>query len=49
VNYLVGQAKKNPGPFMTLLGKVLPTQVSGEDDKELRITVRNIVVERPKD
>jgi hypothetical protein len=49
VNYLVAQAKQNPGPFMTLLGKVLPTQVSGEDDNELRITVRNIVVERPKD
>jgi hypothetical protein len=30
---------------MTLLGKVLPTQVSGEDDKELRITIRNIMVE----
>jgi hypothetical protein len=31
VNYLVVQAKQNPAPFMTLLGKVLPTQVSGED------------------
>ena len=27
VNYLVAQAKQNPGPFMTLLVKVLPTQV----------------------
>ena len=34
---------------MTLLGKVLPTQVSGEEDKELRITIRNIVEERRKD
>jgi hypothetical protein len=48
VNYLVAQAKQNPGPFMTLLGKVLPTQVSGEDD-ELRITIRNIVVEERRD
>jgi hypothetical protein len=32
-----------------LLGKVLPTQVSGEDDKDIRITVRNIVEERHKD
>jgi hypothetical protein len=27
---------------MTLLGKVLPTQVSGEDDKDVRITIRQI-------
>jgi hypothetical protein len=49
VNYLVGLAKQNPGPFMTLLGKVLPTQASGEDNKDICITVRNIVEERPKD
>jgi hypothetical protein len=30
VNYLVAQAKQNPVAFMTLLGKVLPLQVSGE-------------------
>jgi hypothetical protein len=30
VNYLVAQAKQNPVAFMTLLGKVLPMQVSGE-------------------
>jgi hypothetical protein len=28
--YLVEQASKNPVAFMTLLGKVLPLQVSGE-------------------
>jgi hypothetical protein len=49
VNYLVAQAKQNPGPFMSLPGKVLPTQVSGEDNKDVRITVRNIVEERHKD
>lgn len=27
--YLAKQAKDNPGPFMTLLGKVLPTQLTG--------------------
>jgi hypothetical protein len=31
VNYLVAQAKQNSGPFMTLLGRVLPMQVSGEE------------------
>jgi len=29
--YLADQALKNPAAFMTLLGKVLPLQVSGED------------------
>lgn len=29
VGYLTLQAQENPGPFMTLLGKVLPTQVEG--------------------
>lgn len=30
VSYLEAQAKLNPGPFMALLGKVLPTQVEGD-------------------
>lgn len=30
VAYLKKQAEQNPGPFMTLLGKVLPTQVTGD-------------------
>jgi hypothetical protein len=29
VNYLTEQARENPGPFMSLLGKVLPMQVEG--------------------
>lgn len=29
-DYLRRQAVENPGPFMSLLGKVLPTQVTGE-------------------
>lgn len=28
--YLVAQARDNPGPFMTLVGKVLPLQVTGD-------------------
>lgn len=31
VAYLRVQAFDNPGPFMSLLGKVLPTQLTGED------------------
>ena len=29
VSYLEVQATENPGPFMSLLGKVLPMQVTG--------------------
>ncbi len=31
VGYLQTQAIENPGPFMALLGKVLPMQVTGAD------------------
>jgi hypothetical protein len=30
VGYLTAQAVLNPGPFMALLGKVLPMQIAGE-------------------
>ena len=35
--YLAEQASKNPVAFMTLLGKVLPLQVSGEGGGPVRI------------
>lgn len=38
VGYLKEQAEKNPGPFMGLLGKVLPMQVTGEDGGPVQIT-----------
>lgn len=31
VGYLKSQAIENPGPFLSLLGKVLPMQVTGVD------------------
>lgn len=31
VAYLQVQAKANPGPFLALLGKVLPMQITGQD------------------
>jgi hypothetical protein len=37
--YLKTQAIANPGPFMSLLGKVLPIQMIGNDDEPLAITV----------
>jgi hypothetical protein len=36
--YLTKQAKENPGPFMALLGKVLPMQVTGIDGGPVQIT-----------
>jgi hypothetical protein len=38
VGYLQDQAKKNPGPFMSLLGKVLPTQIAGDPDNPVAPT-----------
>lgn len=40
VAYLQKQAGENPGPFMALLGKVLPTQVAGDPDSPLRVVGR---------
>ncbi len=37
IGYLTIQAKANPGPFMALLGKVLPMQVAGDADNPLKM------------
>jgi len=37
VEYLKRQAEKNPVAYMALLGKILPTQVTGVDDGPLVI------------
>jgi hypothetical protein len=44
VSYLEHQASENPGPFMSLLGKVLPMQIAGtgEDGEPTEITIRVI-------
>jgi len=40
VAYLKQQAEKNPGPFMVLLGKVLPLQPVGSvDDEPININI----------
>lgn len=39
VGYLETQATANPGPFMALLGKVLPMQVTGEGGGAIQITI----------
>ena len=48
--YLERQAEENPGPFLTLLGKVLPTTLSGDADNPLKVyqQVAYVIVD-PKD
>jgi hypothetical protein len=40
--YLLKQANKSPAAFMTLIGKVLPTQITGggPDDQPVTISFR---------
>lgn len=50
VNYLTQQAEENPGPFMSLLGKVLPMQVVGDPNNPIEtITKIELVAVRPDD
>lgn len=42
-DYLALQARENPQAFMTLLGKVLPTQVSNSEDGAFRVLVETNV------
>ena len=37
--YLMQQAIENPGPFMALIGKVLPTTLASDPDNPLKTTV----------
>lgn len=39
IAYLVQQAQANPTAFMTLVGKVLPLQVTGRDDGPVEVTL----------
>lgn len=40
VTYLEVQAVENPGPFMGLLGKVLPMQIAGDPDNPMKVVTR---------
>jgi hypothetical protein len=41
VGYLTLQATENPGPFLSLLGKVLPTQLANADEGALRVIIES--------
>jgi hypothetical protein len=42
VAYLQAQAIANPGPFLALLGKVLPLQIVGKDGGALQLEVTQV-------
>lgn len=46
--YLAQQAKENPGPFMSLLGKVLPLQIVGPGGGALPSAVHIVIVDPRK-
>ena len=43
--YLKAQAAMNPGPFLALLGKVLPMQITGADGGALQVIVQKFTGE----
>jgi hypothetical protein len=45
VGYLQSQASANPGPFIGLLGKVLPMQIAGADGGALQVVVQKFTGE----
>jgi hypothetical protein len=47
VAYLELQAKVNPGPFLALLGKVLPLQVTGDGGGPVQVSVVRFTEEKP--
>lgn len=48
VAYLKVQAVDNPGPFMALLGKVLPLQIVGDSDNPVAIKMVELRAVYPK-
>lgn len=40
IAYLKRQAIENPGPFMTLLGKVLPTTLAGDSENPVNVVAK---------
>ena len=51
IEYLERQAEDNPTAFMTLVGKVIPLQVAGDEDNPLRVVSELVLrgVRSPRD
>jgi hypothetical protein len=45
--YLLGQSRDNPTAFMTLVGKVLPMQLTGADGGAIQITEVKLTIIDP--
>jgi len=45
IGYLTVQANQNPGPFMSLLGKVLPMQIAGDAENPLVVRIERLIVD----
>lgn len=43
--YLLTQATANPGPFLALLGKVLPMQITGDPDNPIMHKIEFAIVD----
>jgi hypothetical protein len=42
--YLHQQAFENPGPFLALIGKVLPTTIAGDSSAPVVVEVRRTII-----
>ena len=48
-SYLLQQARENPNAFLTLVGKVLPTTLAGDQNNPVTVTTIKRVIVRPGD
>lgn len=47
VEYLKARAVDTPGPFLGLVGKVLPLQVTGKDGENIPVAVSFVIQQAP--
>lgn len=47
IEYLKARAVDTPGPFLALVGKILPLQVTGEDGKSIPVAVSFVITQAP--
>lgn len=47
--YLARQAEENPGPFMALVGKVLPTTLATDNNAPPTIRIERVIVDADQD
>ena len=47
VDYLQARALDTPGPFLALVGKILPLQVTGEDGRAVPVAVTFVISKQP--